>query len=190
MFSNTICGSENTLAYTNLPTIIDERFRDTSKLDGVFSGFNEDSRSYKYDSWQYQGEIVPSTLAEHYVNTTESFAEKLNRIENGPPPKDFTFQHPNCVYQLLKRHYAAYTPEMVERTTGCPLSLLTAGGSEQERLHRIELVASAVELILVAMLPGNLRDKGIRTRIGVAPVLIVGAAPLLHRIAGVVERPR
>ena len=29
-------------------------------------------------------------------------------------------QHPNCVYQILKRHYAAYTPEMVERTTGCP----------------------------------------------------------------------
>ena len=111
---------EYALAYTNLPTIIDERFRDTSELDGVFSGFDEESRSYKYDSWQYQGEVVPSTLAEHYVNTTESFAEKLKRIENGPPPNDYTLQHPNCVYQILKRHYAAYTPEMVERTTGCP----------------------------------------------------------------------
>ena len=89
---------EYALAYTNLPTIIDERFRDTSELDGVFSGFNDESRSYKYDSWQYQGEIVPSTLAEHYVNTTESFAEKLKRIENGPPPNDFTLRHPNCAY--------------------------------------------------------------------------------------------
>ena len=111
---------EYALAYTNLPTIIDERFRDTSELDGVFSGFDEESRSYKYDSWQYQGEIVPSTLAEHYVNTTESFAEKLKRIENGPPQNDYTLTHPFCVYQILKRHYAAYTPEMVERTTGCP----------------------------------------------------------------------
>ena len=70
------------------------------------------------------------------------------------------------------------------------LSLLTAGGSEQERLHRVELIASAVELLLVAMLPGKLRDKGIKTRIGVAPVLVAGAAPLLHQIAEAVERPR
>jgi formate dehydrogenase major subunit len=108
------------VAYTNLATIIDERFQDTSELDGLFSGFDEKSRSYKYDSWQYQGEVVPSTLAEHYVNTTESFAEKTKRMEKGPPPTDPTLQHPCCVYQIVKRHYAAYTPEMVERTTGCP----------------------------------------------------------------------
>ncbi len=111
---------EYALAYTNLSTIIDERFRDTSELNGRFSGFDEKSRSYKYDSWQYQGEVVPSTLAEHYVNTTESFAEKTKRMENGPPPTDPTLQHPHCVFQIMKRHYAAYTPEMVERTTGCP----------------------------------------------------------------------
>src|SRR5689334_13788481 len=111
---------EYALAYTNISTIIDERFEDTSDLDGLFSGFDKDSRSYKYDSWQYQGEVIPSTLAEHYVNTGESFAEKTKRMENGPPPNDYTLQHPFCVYQILRRHYAAYTPEMVERTTGCP----------------------------------------------------------------------
>src|SRR5919198_1230574 len=31
-----------------------------------------------------------------------------------------TLQHPRCVYQLMKRHYARYTPEMVERTCGTP----------------------------------------------------------------------
>ena len=108
------------LAYTNLSTIINEDFQDTSELDGLFSGFDEKSRSYKYDSWQYQGEAVPSSLAEHYVNSTESFAEKTKRMTNGPPPRDPSLQDPNCVYQILKRHYAAYTPEMVERTTGCP----------------------------------------------------------------------
>ena len=108
------------LAYTNLSTIINEDFQDTSELDGLFSGFDAKSRSYKYDSWQYQGEAVPSSLAEHYVNSTESFAEKTKRTTNGPPPRDPSLQDPNCVYQILKRHYAAYTPEMVERTTGCP----------------------------------------------------------------------
>src|SRR5690242_4180002 len=111
---------EYALAYTNLDTIIDERFRDASEGDGLFSGWDEKSRSYKYDSWQYQGEAVPSSLAEHYVNTTESFSDRSKRMTEGPPPRDPTLQHPFCVYQILKRHYAAYTPEMVERVTGCP----------------------------------------------------------------------
>jgi formate dehydrogenase major subunit len=34
-----------------------------------------------------------------------------------------TLQHPNCVYQILRRHYARYTPEMVERITGCPKAI-------------------------------------------------------------------
>src|SRR5205807_795933 len=33
---------------------------------------------------------------------------------------DPTLQHPRCVFQLLKRHYARYTPEMVERVCGVP----------------------------------------------------------------------
>jgi formate dehydrogenase major subunit len=31
---------------------------------------------------------------------------------------DPTLQHPRCVYQVLKRHFARYTPEMVERSCG------------------------------------------------------------------------
>ena len=114
---------EYALSYTNLSTIIDERFQDASALDGLFSGFDRDRRSYKYNSWQYQGEDVPASLAEHYVNTTESYSEKLRRMEKGPPPRDPTLQHPNTVYQILKRHYAAYTPEKVEETTGCPRAI-------------------------------------------------------------------
>lgn len=111
---------EYALAYSNISTIIDERFRDAGEGDGFFSGWDSESRSYKYDSWQYQGEAVPSSLAEHYVNTTESFSDKTKRMEKGPPPRDPTLEHPCCVYQIMRRHYARYTPEMVERATGCP----------------------------------------------------------------------
>lgn len=111
---------EYALHYTNIATIIDEKFRDADQAEGVFSGWDPDKRAYEYSSWQYQGEDVPSSLSEHYVNTTESFAEKTKRMEKGPPPQDMTLQHPNCVYQILKRHFARYTPEMVERVTGCP----------------------------------------------------------------------
>ena len=41
-------------------------------------------------------------------------------MTRSPPERDPTLQHRNCVYQILKRHYARYTPEMVEQATGCP----------------------------------------------------------------------
>jgi formate dehydrogenase major subunit len=108
------------LNYTNISTIIDDRFQDTSELDGVFSGWNAEAQSYTFDSWQYQGETVPSTLAEHYTKTGEPYSEKLHRWSQGPPTTEPTLQHPHCVYQILRRHYATYTPEMVARVTGCP----------------------------------------------------------------------
>ena len=70
------------------------------------------------------------------------------------------------------------------------LSLLAPQGPERETLHRVELVASTAELALIAMLPGRLQREGIATRIDTAPVLAAAAAPLLHRIAGAIERPR
>src|SRR5207244_4546109 len=37
-----------------------------------------------------------------------------------PPRRDETLQDPRCVCQIVKRHFSRYTPEMVERVTGCP----------------------------------------------------------------------
>ncbi len=34
--------------------------------------------------------------------------------------RDETLQNPRTVFQVVKRHFARYTPEMVERVTGCP----------------------------------------------------------------------
>lgn len=111
---------EYALAYTNLSTIIDARFRDASEDNGLFSGWDAEHRKYSYDSWQYEGMVVPSSLAEHHVATTESFGDATKRMSEGPPHRDETLQHPMCVYQILKRHYAPYTPEKVEEITGCP----------------------------------------------------------------------
>ena len=36
------------------------------------------------------------------------------------PERDETLQNPRCVFQIVKRHFSRYTPEMVERVTGCP----------------------------------------------------------------------
>lgn len=37
----------------------------------------------------------------------------------GQPERDETLQHPRCVYQLLRKHYARYTPETVAEICGC-----------------------------------------------------------------------
>src|SRR5205807_832441 len=37
--------------------------------------------------------------------------------------QDETLEHPRCVFQLLKKHYRRYTPELVEQVCGIPQHL-------------------------------------------------------------------
>lgn len=111
------------LNYTNISTIIEDEFKDPSELDGYFSGWEADKLDYTGDSWQYRDLDVPATIAEHYsheTSTPEVRLKKQHKMTEAPPPRDPTLQHPRCVYQILRRHYAVYTPEMVEQVTGCP----------------------------------------------------------------------
>lgn len=85
---------EYVLAYTNAATLVSEDFRDTEDLGGLFSGFDPQTRQYDPSSWTYE------------------------RDEAGAPSTDETLQHPRTVFQILKRHYARYTPEMVHDVCG------------------------------------------------------------------------
>jgi len=44
----------------------------------------------------------------------------VRSLKPGPAEKDPTLQNPHCVLQILKRHFARYTPEMVEQVCGSP----------------------------------------------------------------------
>lgn len=104
--------------YTNAPTIIDERFRDVEDLDGVFSGFDPESGMYDRSSWMYEGgEVAASAgVREH---ATQAFSEKTGAgMLVGKTKSDETLEHPRCVFQILKRHFSRYTPEMVSRVCG------------------------------------------------------------------------
>ena len=93
--------------YTNAGFVI----RDDFKLpddDGVFSGFDTQTRSYDKASWNYAGGGAHSATP----GAAPSLPEKVDF--------DPTLQNPRCVFQLLKTHYSRYTPEMVERITGIP----------------------------------------------------------------------
>src|SRR6185312_9260549 len=113
---------EYVLAYTNAPTILGEDFADAG-ADGVFSGFDPEQGVYDPASWQYEGTFVAAAAGQRdqegniLRNGRDGEAAEGERAE---PKLDETLQHPRCVWQILKRHYAAYTPEMVERVCGVP----------------------------------------------------------------------
>jgi formate dehydrogenase major subunit len=135
---------EYVISYTNAATIINEAFKDTEDLDGVFSGLMDytpsgDAWPYngfvgRYDnaSWQYRrAEVPPEPRARTEQPTgpeqqTEQqapgppFDDLIRSLRKPPPERDETLQHPQTVFQIVKRHFSRYTPEMVEEVTGCP----------------------------------------------------------------------
>jgi formate dehydrogenase major subunit len=64
--------------------------------EGIYSGYDPQTREYEKHTWDYE------MGADGFVKT------------------DPTLAHPRCVYQLMKKHYARYTPQMVERVCGTP----------------------------------------------------------------------
>jgi formate dehydrogenase major subunit len=111
------------LHYTNASTIIDERYRGPEDLDGYFSGFDPETGTYDHTSWMYEGgEVAPAAgMREH---STQAFRQKTGAgMLVGDVKRDETLEHPRCVFQLLRRHYSRYTPEIVERICGIPEEL-------------------------------------------------------------------
>jgi formate dehydrogenase major subunit len=80
--------------YTNASFLVNPALKLPGQNRGVFSGLKDGK--YEKDTWTYQ------TDAEGVIK------------------KDKTLQDPNCVFQLLKKHYSRYTPEIVSRITGTP----------------------------------------------------------------------
>ena len=79
--------------YTNASFLVKDEF---GWSDGLFTGYDEEKRDYDKSSWDY----------------------KIG--EDGFVQTDPTLQDPRCVWNLLKAHVDAYTPEFVERICGTP----------------------------------------------------------------------
>ena len=108
---------EYVINYTNAATLISPDYKDPEDMDGVFSGLNAEKRTYDVASWNYQREEAPTTQAAGQEQTyNEAIVAKLPAKAKTDP----TLEDPQCVFQIMKRHYARYTPEMVENVCGCP----------------------------------------------------------------------
>ncbi len=125
------------VSYTNAPAILTEDFADTEDLDGIFSGFDPEHRTYDFRHWRYQGQgVQPASGRRGRVAEAEGgMLRQVRQAGRGEahgsggaaahptPDTDETLEHPRCVFQVLKRHFARYTPEMVEQICGVPPDL-------------------------------------------------------------------
>jgi formate dehydrogenase major subunit len=102
---NNLYFKDYVVHYTNASFLIDPAFKTATDGGGLFTGLESTGKggvdphvaeTYKKESWKYQldGE--------------------------GNPKRDLTLRDPSSVFQLMKRHYSRYTPEMVERVCGIP----------------------------------------------------------------------
>jgi formate dehydrogenase major subunit len=80
--------------YTNAPFLVNPDFKMPGENDGVFSGLMDGK--YDKSTWSFQTDA------------------------NGVVKKDMSLKNPNCVYQLLKKQYSRYNPDIVSRITGTP----------------------------------------------------------------------
>ncbi len=133
------------VAYTNAATILRDDFEDVDDLDGVFSGYDPETGVYDTTSWSYKGQQdtpapgerdrQPSEAGESSEDGESSEAGESEasqgargsghemgghgaKLEHAEVERDETLQDRQCVFQVLKRHYARYTPELVQRVCG------------------------------------------------------------------------
>ena len=110
---------EYVLAYTNAAVLLRDDFQDTDELGGIFSGWDEEKRSYKTDTWAYRGAPTRNTAHSQHGGGHAKDRGGEQTQEN-IYEQDLTLQNPRCVYQVLRRHFDRYTPEMVEQVCGVP----------------------------------------------------------------------
>src|SRR5581483_4129265 len=115
---------EYVVAYTNASTILREDFRDTEDLGGFFSGWDPEKQKYHPKTWLYQGSPEKDGGSGHEEHGGGHGKDRGGEAGDlGEHESDPTLQHPRCVYQVLKKHFSRYTPEMVEQYCGVPKDL-------------------------------------------------------------------
>ena len=93
LLSNDKIHHDYVKAYTNASFLINEGF---NFEDGIFTGYNDEKRSYDKATWSYQLD------------------------KDGFAKVDESLQDPRCAFQLMKAHYARYTPDVVAKVCGTP----------------------------------------------------------------------
>jgi formate dehydrogenase major subunit len=96
ILDNNLYFREYVVNYTNASYLVNPEFKGPGDLAGLFSGYDAKTRKYDKKTWSFQMD------------------------DNGIPKKDPSLKDPNCVFQLLRKHYSRYTVNKVSDITGTP----------------------------------------------------------------------
>ena len=94
IIDNNLYFADYVKQYTNASFLVNPAFKLPGDNKGVFSGL--EGNKYNKDTWSYQ------------------------LGGDGVIKKDLSLKHPNCVFQLLRKHYSRYTPDVVSKICGTP----------------------------------------------------------------------
>jgi formate dehydrogenase major subunit len=110
--------------------------------DGLFSGYDPEAMKYDVSTWNYEeggnstgtaasaiaagdGPAGSGSEAAHVAAAPVAMKTQAKPAAAAAPPSlppntayDTSLEHPRCVFQLLKKQYSRYTPEMVSSITG------------------------------------------------------------------------
>jgi formate dehydrogenase-N alpha subunit len=91
ILENKLFHEEYVVNYTNASLIVNDTY---SFNDGIFSGYDEKTRNYDKTKWTFKADAEGKLI------------------------RDVTLQDPNCVFQLMKKHYSRYDIDTVVEVTG------------------------------------------------------------------------
>lgn len=93
ILQNNLYNREYVANFTNAAALVvpDYKFE-----EGLFSGYDPEKRKYNQDTWKFQADTAGKTM------------------------KDPTLNNPQCVLNVMKRHYSRYDIDTVCRVTGTP----------------------------------------------------------------------
>ena len=105
VMSNDLDFREYVVNYTNASTLIGEDYRDTEDLDGLFSGFDPETRHYDHASWQYEGMDVPAASGDPKLREQpqDGFSETCG-ITPGDRKIAPLQDHRGCLYCCAPMH--------------------------------------------------------------------------------------
>jgi formate dehydrogenase major subunit len=108
VLQNNLQHADYVTHYTNASFIVT---KDYSFNDGLFSSYDPKTRTYQN----------PKTHAGYGATSSPGVASWAYELDgDGFAKRDNSLKDPRCVFQLLKKHYSRYTPEMVQTITGIP----------------------------------------------------------------------
>ena len=126
IIENKLYQKEYILHYTNAACILRPDFKFNEET-GLFSGWDPETKRYDNETWGYDvdkkvGWDTTPGSAFSWVNDPD--VPKFKTPDLKVLKRDMTLTDPNCVLNVMRRHYARYTPEMVHRVTGMDMDVM------------------------------------------------------------------